>query len=659
MRRGWGSVKPPVGAQVDSNHPLARRLSACWGLLEGGGLIVFDSGPAHNNGTITGTGTAVSWSAAQFGTAMTYTATTGNRRVDFSTTLFDFEFSDLFSIEVWVLCPDASTVMNLCGNYAGTSNAGIALTVNDITAGAFTFNAKNTSLKKIVVTTPNTVVSAGRWHHVVVTNAGTGVASGVHIYVNGVDQSLTVNTDALASSSIKTGNNWTLGRSGVASGTGSTIGAKYATHRIWNRVLSAQEVRQLYVAPFEMFSSNKRRNVFSPTSGTTYNVSLSMNAAFANSQSANLTIPVSVSLATAHVVSPSATLTINPTATLNAAFACSQSAVATIGCSLSMNAVFAMAQSANLTIPASVSLAFATALSSSAFLTIPGSVSMNAVFNTAQSTQLTMNPSLFMNASMGMSQSGSVTMLTSSTLNFATSFSPTATMIMQTSTSMNFATEIVCRNGNVYFQDCALNFSAGMSQSAQLTMNPSVSLGVVSNMSQSANLIISAGIQLMTMHGMLQTGGKVIPCALTLNAVQNMSQSAGLTIQCSVALGVQMSQSQLMQLTMNPAISLDVKSSMSASNTMVMNASMSLATNMGLSAEATLQIYQSLVLPVFFDIAQSYSVPTGHSVPYVTFQSHQHNLFVDEHGNLVTSDQNPEVHHSDSHTFYRKLYNRF
>ena len=47
----WGKQKPPLGSRIDTGHPLAQGLVACWLFNEGGGTLVRDITGNGNDAT--------------------------------------------------------------------------------------------------------------------------------------------------------------------------------------------------------------------------------------------------------------------------------------------------------------------------------------------------------------------------------------------------------------------------------------------------------------------------------------------------------------------------------------------------------------------------------------------------------------------------------
>jgi hypothetical protein len=89
----------------------------------------------------------------------------------------------------------------------------------------------------------NGTVNLNEWHHITSTYDGSNTPGGMHIYIDGSDQALTVLRNNLTHSVL---NNKPL-HIGVDDIPGSFAGM-IDDVRVYNRVLSASEVQQLYYA---------------------------------------------------------------------------------------------------------------------------------------------------------------------------------------------------------------------------------------------------------------------------------------------------------------------------------------------------------------------------------------------------------------------------
>jgi hypothetical protein len=105
------------------------------------------------------------------------------------------------------------------------------------------FELRNAVSNRIVVrTSDGTTVNNGNWRNVIYTYSGSGSASGVKIYLDGVLQTLTTVNDTLTSSPISNG---PLRMCADESGS-TTLACNLDEPSIWGKELSQSEVTELY-----------------------------------------------------------------------------------------------------------------------------------------------------------------------------------------------------------------------------------------------------------------------------------------------------------------------------------------------------------------------------------------------------------------------------
>jgi hypothetical protein len=90
-------------------------------------------------------------------------------------------------------------------------------------------------------------VNDGKWRFGVVTCNGTGTATGVHIYINGVEDTYGTQVNTTGTRGTDATRNFVIGKRFTTSGAGPFNGA-IDDLCVWNRALAASEVRQLYDA---------------------------------------------------------------------------------------------------------------------------------------------------------------------------------------------------------------------------------------------------------------------------------------------------------------------------------------------------------------------------------------------------------------------------
>jgi hypothetical protein len=201
---------------------------------------VYDRSGQNNHGYFSGGATNTAKTGGKAGQALRFD---GNDEIEVQNeSNFDFERTQPFSVSAWAYRSDMNSYDQLIskkepsGNFQGwqisadDSVPHVRFLISDTTGGA------------INVKTPE-FVDPREWHHLVVTYSGNSTAAGVHIYVDNIDETLTVDSDSL-SSSILNNQRVVIGNN-PASGGGNWNGTLDEV-RIYNRVLTPAEVKLLY-----------------------------------------------------------------------------------------------------------------------------------------------------------------------------------------------------------------------------------------------------------------------------------------------------------------------------------------------------------------------------------------------------------------------------
>ncbi len=170
-----------------------------------------------------------------------------NQYVDISNeSNFDFDRTSKLSFSAWVktdnvlsaspnddifLCKEAS-FLGYCWYRLPTGEVGFVMRAALAT-------------DEIDVETTAGALTQGIWHHIAVTYNGSGLASGVTLYMDGTAMAMTTYTNNLVSSVV---NNWDLriGDWQGGAGGGELYHGSIDDLRVYNRVLSADEIKRLY-----------------------------------------------------------------------------------------------------------------------------------------------------------------------------------------------------------------------------------------------------------------------------------------------------------------------------------------------------------------------------------------------------------------------------
>src|SRR3989344_2019060 len=197
-------------------------------------------------GTLTSMSQSTSPTPGKIGQGLNFDGV--NDYVNTSAKAFAFERTDKFSIAMWYKLskPITTTSPTLFGNIAGAGNRGYALgfkgagECSSTTKIGFVLISTWSSCNKLVACTTNNHPSFG-WHHVVSTYDGSSQTTGVKIYIDNVSYAITSVANGLTATTV---NNLAM-RIGDDQ-TSDYFRGIIDDVRVYNRVLSANEVTQLY-----------------------------------------------------------------------------------------------------------------------------------------------------------------------------------------------------------------------------------------------------------------------------------------------------------------------------------------------------------------------------------------------------------------------------
>ena len=215
-------------------------LNACslglWKLNDQSGTTAVDSSSNGSDGTYYNTPTlkqpGVFDTCAEFDSA-------SSEYVRLPNTNLDFEYNDAFSISAWVYKEGALSAVIISKMLSSGTYRGWAFWSES--NGNITFALRNT-LSLQIYARSNLSVSFDTWNHVLVTYDGSGLLSGVNIYINGVLSTLGSNSDTLSNNTIITSADSFIG---VRDQTSLPFDGKISDVGIWNKVLSASEINEL------------------------------------------------------------------------------------------------------------------------------------------------------------------------------------------------------------------------------------------------------------------------------------------------------------------------------------------------------------------------------------------------------------------------------
>ncbi len=230
--------KPPLGSLVNPHHPLADKLVGCWIMNEGGGDKVFDLG---KRGLHLSAGGTPEWGIGERGQNVILDGV--------SEDYFQIEVAALSSHPITMLCwfnPDAddnNETLLWVGDKA-SQNYGTGIDYNGTEANdpveAFSYNAPGQFYASVYETNG----FANTWHQLVGVFASN---TSRLVYFDGKPGTEDTNN------SVPSGYDRTsIGALRRPADTGYFSG-KIACAMIWNRVLTENEIQQLFANPYAMF----------------------------------------------------------------------------------------------------------------------------------------------------------------------------------------------------------------------------------------------------------------------------------------------------------------------------------------------------------------------------------------------------------------------
>jgi len=224
-------LKPVLGSQIRLGHPLAKGLVGCWLMNEGSGDKVQDLSGNQRTGTLSSTAT---WSAADSGPGVNCAAN-----------------GQKITTVIPVLGPTGTCVIRFNGN-ATPATLGRFFAAEGGTASFYLSRSTSTALQFEIggiggIVTYGALWGTG-WHTIVVT--WDDAANLRTHYLNGkyVDQTTTAFVFPTNFTSFTIGDRVANDR---------TVGGQFSWFSLFNRVLSASEIAQLYREPFCMFGKRK------------------------------------------------------------------------------------------------------------------------------------------------------------------------------------------------------------------------------------------------------------------------------------------------------------------------------------------------------------------------------------------------------------------
>lgn len=235
-------IKPNPGATINPLHPLARGLVGCWLMNEGAGSSVHDISGKNNHGSLVNN---PKWVGSNLGGGLDFSGATDRVNCGNDDSLNVTKIT----IELWMNSPGTTGTYQFVIDKFYDTGFGVSITTG---RGIRPFFNINGTMRFI---TSNDNIEWGKWNHIVTTFDG----STWIIYLN----SRNVKESTSFSGPIGA-NNYDLNIGQYTVG-GYVYNGLVDIVRIYDRALSAREVKQLYRKPFANIISPSVLRLYTPS----------------------------------------------------------------------------------------------------------------------------------------------------------------------------------------------------------------------------------------------------------------------------------------------------------------------------------------------------------------------------------------------------------
>jgi len=246
----YGLIKPPPGCQLDYGHPINRGLVGCWLFNEKNGTRLTDYSGYNNHGTLTNfamTGSTSNWVGSPFGGSLYFDGSNDYINVGTGRTSLFFLTTNAFSGSAWIYFTSVNPRV-FC-NWNLNVGAGWNFSMGDFVNQKMTLIFGSATGASYFARDITTALSFNKLYHVAFTYNGSGANTGINLYVNGVLQEMTNRSSGTVGTLIDNG--FVMGKRDVSGSpqAGTVLSGYLDIARMFNRVLTATEISQLYSQP--------------------------------------------------------------------------------------------------------------------------------------------------------------------------------------------------------------------------------------------------------------------------------------------------------------------------------------------------------------------------------------------------------------------------
>lgn len=250
--KGWGRYKPIPTISIDWGDNINKDMFGCWLFNENGGQKIIDlTNKNHGDGV-----NAPTWTPSKFGSSMNFAVASSQYINCGQKSSVVLEHTDKFSFSAWVKSTNTSTNISILGKYNSTVGQGYFM--NSINPNGNLYMQVQFSAAVYMYRIGTALIADGKCHHVVGTYDGLGAATGIKLYVDGVED-IYSDTQNVGSATILTTSNFTIGQRGDVGLQPLPYDGIIENVRGYRRVLSLTDVRRLFSEPFAGLISPKLR----------------------------------------------------------------------------------------------------------------------------------------------------------------------------------------------------------------------------------------------------------------------------------------------------------------------------------------------------------------------------------------------------------------
>lgn len=245
------TAQRPLGTPLNKSHPLSKGLEGFWPFSEGGGNRLIN---ALGSSTKDGINNGATWATWNKGNCLNFVRTSS--QFISATIPFDVQIIKPLTLSAWINTVNTN-FLSIMADWNISVTAGWEFTISEFNAGKIGILFTSSGGINYFGRRGSTNVNDGTWKHVVATFDGSGVNTGINLYVNGILETPTNITAGTGNPGAMVNTNFRIGCRMLTGANNQFYDGKMALPMVWSRALSQTEVQQLYADNYCMFLKKK------------------------------------------------------------------------------------------------------------------------------------------------------------------------------------------------------------------------------------------------------------------------------------------------------------------------------------------------------------------------------------------------------------------